>query len=145
MKIHLNKPTKFFQDNKYFNSFNKLSLNNDKSVSWTETSGSRIVSLNHPNIPQAFKKNFNESEITPIEEHKSGEHVADDQSSAESSTISLSIKNLVKDLKASKISPIINTEVKKKVHRHINMLPKSKSSLSYDLSPISKLNYINLI
>ena len=33
MKIHLNKPTKFFQDNKYFNSFNKLSLNNDKSVS----------------------------------------------------------------------------------------------------------------
>ena len=129
--------SKFFPDKaNLITSFNKLSLNNDKSVSWTETSESRIISLRTPIIHQALKKAFNESEIVPIEEHKSGELAPDEQHNIESSSMSLSIKDLMKDLKTSKFAMRINTDVKNMTNRPNHLLSKSKSSLSYEYSPI---------
>ena len=130
--------SKFLTDRLSNKEYRKMELDNIKSVSWTETTESRVISLRAPNVPSALKKAFNDSEITPIKENKLSKLDSGVQSYNENFATSLSIEDLVNDMKATNFKPKINKEPVKIINKASHILQRSKSSLVHEPSPISK-------
>ena len=113
-----------------------MELDKTKSVSWIESTESRVISLRTPTVPSALIKAFNDSEITPIKESKLSKLNSGIQSNNENFATSLSIENLVNDMKTTNFKQNIKAVPSENINKENHHVKKSKSSLVHELSPI---------